>query len=93
MRVAIAILLAGLVLAAQAAAEQKSEPADKDNFFKRAARVIGHDAKTGAKQAGQSAKQTGQAIGHGTAKAVTDIGHAMKESAERTKKAAQDTFK
>jgi hypothetical protein len=93
MRVAIAMLVAGLVLSAQAADEQKSEPADKDNFFKRAAKVIGHDAKTGAKEAAQSVKQTGTAIGHGTAKAVTDIGHAMKESAEKTKKAAEDTFK
>jgi non-homologous end joining protein Ku len=93
MRVAIAMLLAGLVLGAEAADAQKPEPADKDNFFKRAAKVIGHDAKTGAKEAAQSAKQTGKAIGHGTAKTVTDIGHAMKESAEKTKKAAKDTFK
>jgi hypothetical protein len=93
MRVAIAMLVASLVLGARAADEHKSEPADKDNFFKRAARVIGHDAKTGAKQAGQSIKQTGKAIGHGSGKVVRDIGHAMKESAAKTKKAAQDTFK
>ena len=93
MRMMIALFAAGLTLSALAADEQKSEPADKDNFFKRAAKVIGHDAKTGAKEAAQSFKQTGKAIGHGTAKAVTDIGHAMKESAERTKKAAQETVK
>ena len=93
MRMVIAMFVAALALTAQAANEQKSEPAEKDNFFKRAAKVIGHDAKTGARQAGQSFKQTGKAIGHGTAKAVTDIGHAMKESAEKTKKAAHETVK
>jgi hypothetical protein len=93
MRMMIALFAAGLTLSALAADAQKSEPADKDNFFKRAVKVIGHDAKTGAKEAAQSFKQTGKAIGHGTAKAVTDIGHAMKESAERTKKAAQETVK
>ena len=42
----------------------------EENFFKRAAKVIGHDAKTGAKQAGQAFKQLGKDIGHGSSKAA-----------------------
>jgi hypothetical protein len=93
MKGAIALLTAALALSVWAADEPKSEPASQDNFFKRAAKVIGHDAKTGAHLAGQSIKETGKAIGHGTTKTVKDIGNAMKESAEETKKEAKETFK
>jgi len=93
MKQMIAILIAGLALAAQAADDQKSGSTEKDNFFKRAAKVIGHDAKTGVHEAGRDLKKTGKDIGHGTSKAVKDIGHAMKESAEKTGKAAKETFK
>ena len=68
-------------------------PPGEENFFKRAAKVIGNDAKTGAKQAGKAFKQLGKDIGHGTSKAVKDVGHGMKESAERTGKQAKETFK
>jgi hypothetical protein len=71
-----------------------AEPSQgEENFFKRAAKVIGHDAKTGAKQAGNAFKQLGKDIGHGSSKAVKDIGHGMKQSAERTGKQAKETFK
>ena len=93
MKQVIAVVIASLALAAQAADDQKSEPAEKDNFFQRAAKVIGHDAKTAVHEAGRSYKKAGKDIGHGTSKAVKDIGHAMKESAEKTGKEAKETFK
>jgi hypothetical protein len=68
-------------------------PQGEENFFKRAAKVIGNDAKTGVNQAGKAFKQLGKDIGHGTSKAVKDVGHGMKESAERTGKQAKETFK
>ena len=71
----------------------QAQSEDKDNFFKRAAKVIGHDAKSGAKQAGHAFKQLGKDIGHGTSKTVKDVGRAMKDSAEKTGKAAKDTVK
>ena len=93
MKQMMAILIAGLALAAHAAGDQKSEPAEKDNFFTRAAKVIGHDAKTGMHEAGRDLKKTGEDVGHGASKALKDIGHAMKESAEKTRKAAKETVK
>lgn len=39
------IAVIGLTVAAHAADAPKSEPAEKENFFKRAGRVFGHDAK------------------------------------------------
>ena len=93
MRTTIALCLAAAMLGAHAADGPGSEPAGKDNFFKRAAKIIGHDAKTAAHEAGHAAKETGKAIGHGTSKAVKDIGNAMKDSAEKTKKAAKEAFK
>jgi hypothetical protein len=72
---------------------EQGQSEDKDNFFKRAAKVIGHDAKTGAKQAGHAFKQLGKDIGHGTSKAVKDIGHGMKQSAEKTGKQAKKAVK
>jgi hypothetical protein len=89
----IPILITTLALAAQAADGQKAESTENDNFFKRAAKVIGHDAKTGVHEAGRDLKKTGKDIAHGTGKAVKDIGHAMKESADKTGKAAKETLK
>jgi hypothetical protein len=90
--IASALVIAGLALPAWAADEAKP-PAEKENGFKHAAKVVGHDAKTAAQQAGHAAKETGKAIGEGTKKTVKDIGHAMHESAEKTKKVAKETFK
>jgi hypothetical protein len=73
--------------------DEVKQPAEKENGFKHAAKVVGHDAKTAAQQAGHAAKETGKAIAEGTKKTVKDIGHAMQESAEKTKKVAKETFK
>lgn len=91
--IAIALCIGGLTLPAFAAEEKKAEPATQDNFFKRAAKVIGHDAKTAAQQAGQAFSKTGKDIGQGASKTVKDVGHAMKESAQKTSKDVKDTFK
>ena len=91
--IAIALCIGGLTLAAYAAEEKKSEAGTQDNFFKRAAKVIGHDAKTAAHQAGQAFSKTGKDIGHGASKTVKDVGQAMKDSAQKTSKDVKDTFK
>jgi len=91
--IAIAICSAALALAAHAADEKKAEPATQDNFFKRAAKVIGHDAKAAAHQAGQAFSKTGKDIGQGASKTVKDVGQAMKDSAQKTSKDVKDTFK
>jgi hypothetical protein len=90
---AIALCIGGLVLAAYAAEEKKPEAGTQDNFFKRAAKVIGHDAKTAAHQAGQAFSKTGKDIGQGASKTVKDVGQAMKDSAQKTSKDVKDTFK
>ena len=91
--IAIALCVSSLTLAAYAAEEKKPEAGTQDNFFKRAAKVIGHDAKTAAHQAGQAFSKTGKDIGQGARKTVKDVGQAMKESAQKTSKAVKDTFK
>ena len=91
--IAIVICSAGLALAAYAGDEKKAEPATQDNFFKRAAKVIGHDAKTAARQAGQAFSKTGKDIGQGASKTVKDVGQAMKDSARKTSKDVKETFK
>jgi hypothetical protein len=91
--IAIALCIGGLTLAAYAAEEKKPEAGTQDNFFKRAAKVIGHDAKTAAHQAGQAFSKTGKDIGHGASKTVKDVGQAMKDSAQKTSKDVKDTFK
>ena len=63
-------LMAALALTARAADEPK--PAEGDNFFERAAKVIGNDAKSVA----HAAKGAGKDVGHAAAKAGKDIGHA-----------------
>ena len=93
MKQTIAILIASLALAAQAADETKPAPAGSDNFFERAAKAISKDAKGAVHQAGQAYGKAGKDIGHGTSKTVKDIGQAMKESADRTGKAVKETVK
>jgi len=91
---ALMIIVAAVCLCTRAAyCAEQAQAEDSDNFFKRAAKVIGHDAKTGAKQAGQAFKQLGKDIGHGTSKAAKDIGHGMKQSAEKTGKQAKEAVK
>jgi hypothetical protein len=68
----IVILITSLALAVHAADEPKPAPAKGDNFFERAAKVIGK----GAKSVAHAAKETGKDIGHAAAKAGKDIGHA-----------------
>jgi len=91
--ITIAICSAGLALPGYAAEEKKAEPATQDNFFKRAAKVIGHDAKAAAHQAGAAFSKTGKDIGQGASKTVKDVGQAMKDSAQKTSKDVKDTFK
>jgi len=91
--IAIALCIDCLTLPAYAAEDKKPEPATQDNFFKRAAKVIGHDAKTAAQQAGQAFSKTGKDIGQGAKKTVKDVGQAMKDSAQKTRKDLKDTFK
>ena len=97
MKQTIAILITGLVLAAHAADQKKPEtasaPATKDNFFERAAKAIGKDAKGAAHQAGKAYSKAGKDIGHGASKTVKDVGHAMKESAQKTGKEIKETVK
>jgi hypothetical protein len=97
MKQAIAILITVWALTAYAADQKKPESAPaaatKDNFFERAAKTIGKDAKGAVHQAGQAYGKAGKDIGHGAAKTVKDIGHAMKESADKTGKAVKETVK
>jgi len=97
MKQTIAILITGLALTAHAADQKKPEPASapatKDNFFERAAKAIGKDAKGAAHQAGKAYSKAGKDIGHGASKTVKDVGHAMKESAQKTGKEIKDTGK
>src|SRR5689334_7150952 len=87
---ALCTVAAWCLFAAPAHAEDQK---DQDNFFKRAAKVIGRDAKSGAKQAGHAFKELGKDVGHGTKKAAKDIGHGAKDSVERTRKALKDAVK
>ena len=97
MKLAIAIVITGLALTAYAADQKKPEtasaPPTKDNFFERAAKAIGKDAKGAVHQAGQAYGKAGKDIGHGAAKTVKDVGHAMKESIDKTGKAVKETVK
>ena len=92
-RVFIACLATGCLLASAAYCADQEQPEGKDNVFKRTAKTIGRDAKTGAKQAGEAFKELGKDIGHGTSKTVKEIGQGMKESAQRTGKAAKEVGK
>lgn len=88
---AVLMILAGLTVYAED--EHKGEPAQQENFFKRAGKQIGHDAQGAATQAGHAFKDAGTQIGHGTVKAVKDLGHAMKASSAKTKEAVKQTLK
>jgi hypothetical protein len=70
----IVVLVAALALAVHAADEPKVKPAKEDNFFDRAAKVIGQDAKTVAR----AAKQAGKDIGHAASKAAKEVASAFK---------------
>jgi hypothetical protein len=83
-------VVAGCLFAPAAWADEQKDP---DNFFKRAGKVIGRDAKRGAHQAGHAFKELGKDIGHGTSKAVKEVGQGMKNSAKRTGKAAKEATK
>jgi NAD+--asparagine ADP-ribosyltransferase len=92
----ICFLVAALALTARAADEPKPEPAKGDNFFERAAKVIGRDAKSVA----HAAKQAGKDIGHAAGKAGRDIGHAATDvgkdighAASKAGKKIADAFK
>lgn len=83
-----------VVLAAFAfgvAASEESAP--KENWFKRAGKAIGKDAKEGWREAKEGYKKGGKQIGHDTANATKRVGHEMKDSAKRTRKAAKKEFK
>ena len=88
-RTLIAAVVAGCLWALTVDAADQAHTEDQDNFFKRTGKQIGHDAKIGAQEAAQAFKKLGQDIAHGTSQAVKDIGHGMKESAERTARAAK----
>jgi hypothetical protein len=85
----IVILLATLALAVQAAGEPKAEPAKEDNFFNRAAKVIGQDAKTVA----HAAKQAGKDIGHAASKLAREVASAFKGGEGKTGKEGKENSK
>lgn len=92
------ILIACLVLLAvshsgSAAEAQPSEPPAKENFFKRAGKTMGHDAKAGWAQAKSSYKKAGKDFGQRTASAAKRVGREMKESAKRSGEAFKQEFK
>jgi hypothetical protein len=78
------VLAAPLVPLATAVQPEQSPPQAQDNFFKRAGKAIGHDAKAGWQQAKAGYKKSAKDIGHGTANAARRVGHEMKDSAKRT---------
>jgi hypothetical protein len=90
MRSILMVLLAAFALNAFAA-EAKTEP-EKENWFKRAGKAIGSDAKAGWQQAKKGYAKGGKQIGHDTANATKRVGKEMKESAKRTGKAAKEEF-
>ncbi len=78
----IVILMAALALEVYAADEPKAKAAKEDNFFNRAGKVIGQDAKTVA----HAAKQAGKDIGHAASKAAKEIASAFKAGDGQTGK-------
>ena len=89
MRRMVLAILAVFTLGAVAA----EEPAPKENWFKRAGKAIGKDAKAGWHKAKEGYKKGGKQIGHDTASATKRVGHEMKDSAKRTGQAAKKEFK
>jgi hypothetical protein len=95
MRAAILIVAVALTPPAWAAdppGGTQAQPA-KENFFKRAAKAIGRDAKAGWNQAREGVSKTGKDVGHGTVDATKRVGREMKDSAKRTGEAAKQEFK
>ena len=93
MRSSLVVLMMLASLTVYAESEHKDEPAQQENFFKRAGKQIGHDAKSAVNQAGQAFKDAGTQIGHGSVKAVKDLGNAMEASAAKTKEAVKHDTK
>jgi lysylphosphatidylglycerol synthetase-like protein (DUF2156 family) len=85
----IVIFMATLALAVHAADEPKAKPAKEDNFFNRAAKVIGQDAKTVA----HAAKQAGKDIGHAASKAAKEVASAFKAGDQKTGKEGKENSK
>jgi hypothetical protein len=73
------------------AADTKPGP-EQENWFKRAGKAIGKDAKGGWEQAKKGYAKGGKQIGRDTANATKRVGKEMKESAKRTGKAAKEEF-
>jgi hypothetical protein len=73
------------------AADAKPEP-DKENWFERAGKAIGSDAKAGWQKAKKGYAKGGKQIGHDTANATKRVGKEMKESGKRTGQAAKEEF-
>jgi hypothetical protein len=89
----LCLALAALVAQpATAAQSTPSQPAAKENFFKRTGKTIGHDAKVGWQQAKAGYKKGAKDIGHRTASAAKRVGHEMKDSAKRTGEAVKQEF-
>jgi hypothetical protein len=90
----ISLFLLGALMAQPLRAEEHKTPdaPAKENFFKRAGKAIGRDAKAGWQQAKQGYAKGAKDIGHGTANAAKRVGREMKESAGRTKNEVKKTF-
>lgn len=74
------------------AADTPQEP-EKENWFKRAGKTVASDAKAGWQKAKKGYSKGGRQIGHDTATAAKRVGQEMKESTERTGKAAKKEFR
>jgi hypothetical protein len=85
-------LVAALTESAMATEPGPSQPPPHENFFKRAGKAIGHDAKAGWQQAKAGYKKGAKDIGHGTANATRRVGREMKDSARRTGAAVKQEF-
>jgi hypothetical protein len=88
----LCLALAPLAVAAEPAGSTKA-PVQKENFFKRAGKAIGHDAKAGWQQAKAGYSKSAKDLGRGTASAAKRVGGEVKDSARRTGKAAKEEFK
>ena len=94
MRYTFALVMCLAVTAVHSEDEHKGEPAQQENFFKRAGKQIGHDTKSAVKQAGHTFKEAGKQVGHGTVKALKDIGHGIQNTSVTPKKeASKETAK
>jgi hypothetical protein len=85
------VLILALGLAAPALAGQPA-PAQKENFFKRAGKQIGKDAKAGWKQAKKQYPESAKAGVRDGGRAAKRVGKEMQQSSKKTAKAAKETF-